>query len=486
MATNRNIYQNNRKIQNNERLNEIGDIPPPLHPKRRAKAEKDLALWAETYALATNDSAGLLLRPPSPKLRQYCQLLQSIIDGNGSVHVRLARGSGKTSLVSLALLYAVATGKIKFGVIFAASATHAASILSNIWLVLESSKPFAEDYPEIAYPIAAANGIYQRYGTQTHGGERTLIQHTAKQIRLPTIQGSKASGAIIMAQGAGSATRGLVRGAERPQFILLDDLGTRKNSESPTQVAKLEKWISGDVRGLTGSKLTRIVCTSTPIAKDDLSERLADPAQHPEFLNFEFPLVIQEPVDADLWAKYDGLYKASIRSGDPNFRKATAFYDANRQAMDQGWEVLDPAAFDERLERSAYQHARNLFLTMGKEAFEAEYQLKTRGEDNALELSQKTVASRVNHVPRLTLPKECLKVVAGIDINTNAGLSYVIAGFGRRQTAAVIDYGRITGKDGRLVPKNASERETEPDRQDSRRRDQDGDRKDRPPRRDLG
>ncbi len=458
---NRNGYQRNLMRERRENANEIGELPKVANPKRRKQAEASLALWGETYALAEGSSAGLLLRPPSAKLKEYADTLQRILDGTGALHIRCARGAGKTTWVSIAILYGLATGRIKFATVFAASADLASAILQNLWTIIEGNETFAADYPEIAFPVAAANGVYQRFLTQTHKGTRTAIKHTSREIKLPTISGAPSSGGLVIARGAGSATRGLLRGGQRPDWILLDDAQTRRQAESPTQVSKLESWIAGDVRGLQGAALTRIAITSTPIFKNDLSERLADPSLHPELLQINFPLLLTPPDDSDLWREYDRRYKQSLREGDPNFAKATAFYKANRDAMDAGAEVLDPSAFDTRLELSALQHARNLLLSMGREAFNAEYQLKTKEPDSALNLTPRTVASRVNGVPRGVLPKQCLKVIAAIDVNTAAGLSFLVAGFGRKQTCAILDYGRITGKDGRLVPKNAPERETE-------------------------
>ncbi len=458
---NRREYQRNLMRQRRENANEIGELPKVANPSRRRKAEASLALWGETYALATDSSAGLLLRPPSAKLKEYAATLQRILEGTGALHVRCARGAGKTTWVSVAILYGLATGRIRFATVFAASADLASAILQNLWTIIEGNETFAADYPEIAYPVAVANGIYQRFLTQTYKGTRTAIKHTSREIKLPTIAGAKSSGGLVIARGAGSATRGLIRGGRRPDCILLDDLQTRKIAESPARVKKLEDWINGDVRGLQGASLTRLAITSTPIAKNDLSETLADPQAHPEFLHINFPLLLSPPSDSDAWTEYDRRYKQSIREGDPNFTKATEYYRANREAMDAGAELLDPSAFDERLELSALQHARNLLLTMGLPSFRTEYQLKPKEPDSALTLTARQVASRCNGVPRGILPKQCLKVIAAIDVNTVAGLSYVIAGFGRKQTCAVLDYGRITGPSGRLVPKNASTRETE-------------------------
>ena len=455
-----NQYQANLMRKRREASNEIGEIPKPLHPKRRKTAEKDLAKWGAEYCMSTPDSAGLLNHAPSPKMTDYAHNLQTLIQGAGSCHIRCARGSGKTTWVAISVLYGLLTGQIKFAVLFGASQQQASSILRNIWTILENSKKLNEDYPEACFPIKHANSIKQRFLTQTYHGKRTDMRCTNKEVRLPTIEGARSSGGVVKALGAGGAVRGLVDGSKRPDFLLLDDLQSRPVASSPTRINALEEWTNGDVRGLQGATLTRMVITSTPIVKNDYSERFADSTQHPEYLQISYPLIFSEPDDKDLWQRYDEIYKQCLRTGDPNFTAATQFYEANKADMDKGVEMLDDEQYDKRLERSAYQHARNLRLTMGRAAFNAEYMLKCRENESQLTLTAKTVMSRVNGVPHGTMPKGILKICAGIDVNPALGLSYVLMGFGRHQTAVILDYGRVVGKNGRLVPKNATERET--------------------------
>lgn len=455
-----NQYQAAQMRRRRAENNEIGAIPKPKHPKKRKEAEKSLAAWGAEYCMSTPDSAGLLNHAPSKKMAEYAENLKLLIDGAGSVHIRCARGSGKTTWVSISILYGLLTGKIKFAVLFGASQQQASSILRNIWTILEGSKRIKEDYPEACYPIQHANGIKQRYLTQTYKGKRTDMKSTNKEIRLPTIEGAPSSGGVVKAMGAGGAVRGLVEGSKRPDFLLLDDLQSRPVATSPTRIDALEEWTNGDVRGLQGATLTRMVITSTPICKNDYSERFADSTQHPEYLQISYPLVFSEPDDKELWQRYDEIYKQCLRKGDPNFKAATKFYSENREEMDAGVEMLDDEQYDKRLELSAYQHARNLMLSMGRAAFKAEYMLKCKETDTQLNLTQKTVMSRVNGCPRGQVPDGILKIVGAIDVNPAFGLTWLMMGFGRHQTAAVLDYGRVTGKNGRLVPKDATERET--------------------------
>lgn len=462
-AQNWNAYNAGRQREYRARAADIGALPEVADPERRARAEADLVEWLSTYTMATPGSFGLLARRPSPRLQEYARELEAIINKAGRVHVRMSRGAGKSSISKGALLFGLATGKVRFAVIFAANAYLAQAALEDVWGLLIGNETFAADYPEIAFPIRAGEGLAQRYQSQTFNGIPTRIQKTAKGIRLPTIEGSFSSGAIVQALGAGASCRGLVRGAERPDFLVLDDLQKRADALSEQRVSKLENWICGDVMGLQGAETCRLAMLSTPIAPLDLSERFASPdIRGAEWRQVRFPFVIKWPSAGELWEEYDSIWRDCIRAGEVDFARATAFYEAHREDMDRGGEVLDPEAFDHRLERSALQRARNNLLTMGRKAFEAEYQLNVEADaEDAVRIDTRLVAGRVNGCPRYTLPPGTSRIVSFIDVNSAIGLSYVVVAFGRGQVAAVIDYGRVPGNGQRLTPLNATERQVQ-------------------------
>ena len=437
------------------RRNDIGDLPPVSHPRRRARCSRSLALFAETYCSALLDHA------PPPKLRAYIDTLQAAIDGAGQVHVRMARGAGKTTFVKCALAWGLATGRLHYAVVFCAAASLSANIISDVWGVFEGDPKFAEDFPEVAFPIAKAGGVAQRFAVQHQHGKRTLIKRSAREINLPVIEGAKSSGGILVGLGAGSRARGLVRGKARPDLVLLDDLQTREDARNATRVRQLSAWVDGDVQGLAGKRALNAVMTSTPIAAGDLSELYADGEAHPEWRVVEFRLLEGEPSAPELWEEYAQLWTEGRRSGDMDFKAATAFYAAHREAMDAGLDVLDPARFDARVETSAIQQAQNRRLTMGAEAFNAEFQLTVKASVETVQITPALVASRLNGFPRGTLPRGTVQAVAFCDVNAGVGITWACVAFGPRGVAAVVDYGRFPGGGVRLVAEGLTEQETQ-------------------------
>lgn len=434
---------------------DIGEIPAVADPERRARCEASLVAFAREYCMGI-----LLARAPSPRLEAYAKRLQDSIEGVGFTHVRFPRGAGKTTWIKAAVAWGMATGRLRFPVIYCASAALATGVLADVWSVFSASEPFAEDFPEVSFPIRAGGGSAQRWLSQTYRGVPTNVRKSLTEIRLPTIEGAAGSGAVARAFGTTGASRGLSTGTLRPDFVLLDDLQTRKVAASPSRVRALAKWIQQDVLGLGGgNRAVSVAMTSTPILPGDLSEEFADEAQHPEWKTVEWPLVVSWPKRADLWDEYLDIRRECVRAGDTTFAEATAFYDAHREEMDEGGDVLDPGAFDPRVERSAIQRAFNLVASQGREAFDAEYQLAVHRGQTAVTVTPALVASRVNGVERLTLPRGMFHAFAFLDVNAVAGITWTVTGFGPRQTAAVLDYGRYPGGGTRLVPKNATERE---------------------------
>lgn len=76
-------------------------------------------------------------------------------------------------------------------------------------------------------------------------------------------------------RGITSGIRGLKFHTLRPDLVLLDDLQTSEDAESPERVEKLLNILKKDVFNLSGKGKLAILQTATPIAPDDLAERIA-------------------------------------------------------------------------------------------------------------------------------------------------------------------------------------------------------------------
>lgn len=128
--------------------------------KRKARAAKSLRAFIDTYML------GFVLesKPSEMTYRAIGELEAALLD-NRPVQIQLPRGSGKTTLASIAVLYLLSTARRKFAVIVSQNARSAANILADIWRMVIEDSPYSQDFPEMSKPFQLCNGAYRRRQT---------------------------------------------------------------------------------------------------------------------------------------------------------------------------------------------------------------------------------------------------------------------------------------------------------------------------------
>lgn len=423
---------------------EIGPLPEVAHPRRKARCKKSLLDFCRTYfpRRFTLDFADSHLNA--------IDRMERVTDAGGLFALAMPRGQGKTVLAECAAIRAVLYGFRRFVLLLQATERQAADSLRKIKLELETNELLMEDFPEVCHPIRSLEGISHRANGQTLDGERTRIGWTADGVRLPAVEGSKGSGAVLRVAGITGAVRGLSEagpGGEilRPDMVLVDDCQTRESASSPTQTAEREAVISDDVMGLAGPTTTIAACMlCTVIYPGDLSDRFLSADRHPEWRGMRTRMLEAWPARMDLWDEYAEVRRESVRSGDGG-RRATEFYAARRAEMDEGSRVSWP----ERMkagELSGLQSAMNLFYDNPR-GFKAEYQndpdAGDAGKTAAKDLRPADVASRLSGLPRLEVPREATRLTAFIDAGggVGRGLWYAVAAWDPGFGGSVVDYG---------------------------------------------
>ena len=109
---------------------------------------------------------------PSPRYEQAISECEYALGQSRPYNIELGRGSGKTSLVEMAILYVLSTARRKYCVIIAQSYSSAQNILKDCWQpIIEPDTAFATDHPEICLPYQICTGSYRR--RQLYRGETT-------------------------------------------------------------------------------------------------------------------------------------------------------------------------------------------------------------------------------------------------------------------------------------------------------------------------
>ena len=167
-----------------------------------------------------------MLRQARSSLWHIAKIEQAVLEG-GLFAMAMPRGSGKTTLCETACLWALLYGHREFVTLIGADEEHAEDMLESIKSELENNDLLEEDFSEVCGPIRALDGIHQRAAGQLYQGARTHIGWTAKEIILPTIDASCASGAVVRVAGITGRIRGMKAKrpdgkAVRPSLVLLD------------------------------------------------------------------------------------------------------------------------------------------------------------------------------------------------------------------------------------------------------------------------
>src|SRR5690606_20277482 len=363
----------------------------------------------------------------------------------GLFAMAMPRGSGKTTICECACIWAVLYGHREFVCLIGSDEGHAADMLDSIKMELEGNDRLLEDFPEVIFPIQALDGIANRCSGQLYQGQRTHIGWTAKEVVLPTMPDSPASGAISEVAGIAGRIRGMTyKRADgqsvRPSLVVLDDPQTDESARSLTQCATREAVLAGAVLGLggPGKKISGIM-PCTVIRPGDMADNILDRDQHPEWNGERTKMVYSFPTNEQLWAQYAEVRADGLRAGDGG-ASATEFYRQHREAMDAGADVAWPQRYNHD-ELSAIQHAMNLRL-QDEAAFFAEYQNEPLPEDTIDEnqLTAEQIAAKLNGMRRREIPLACHHLTAFIDVQQKA-LFYVVAAWEDDFTGYVIDYG---------------------------------------------
>jgi len=177
---------------------DIGDIPAVVDPQRKARAATNFRFFCEAYF-----PEAFCLSWSDDHLKVIAKIEQAVLHG-GLFAMAMPRGSGKTSIAECACLWAVLYGHREFVCLIGASEVHALEMLESIKMELDGNDRLEADFPEVCYPIRCLERIHNRAKGQLCDGRHTRIVWTADEIVLPTIPGSKASGAIIRVAGIAS------------------------------------------------------------------------------------------------------------------------------------------------------------------------------------------------------------------------------------------------------------------------------------------
>lgn len=436
------------------RLNDIGPIPAVVNPDRREACRFDFKLFCETYFpeacyLGWADFHLYAIKK-----------IEDVILHHSRYAWAMPRGSGKTTIARIGVVWGLLYGHIKYPVIIGSDAGAAENILSAINTILSSPGDLADDFPEVCFPLLKLEGKSQATHSQTCQGERTRMTTKASKMVLPTIKGSPSSGSIIQAFGLTGGIRGAFHQTEegrilRPDTVILDDPSTDESAASDTQNKTREEIIRKSVMKMNApdTKMAAMM-PCTIIRKHDLAYRFLDRSRNPAWLGTVTKMVPQMPKNLEFWeVEYRRVWEEGLLTEGDNGDKANIFYMEHREKLEEGAKV----SWLDRIEGNditALQSAMHIYLD-DKDSFHSEYQNDPLdgldGEDNILqkpELEKRCLKS----IKVKTVPTWCRRLVAHADVGTSSGIHYTVLGIGERFQCSVITKGHVRAKFKGLTP----------------------------------
>lgn len=423
---------------------DIGEIPPVEDLELRAACEKDLRTFLETcfpaaFRLGWCEDHLMLI-----------EQLQAVIEKGGFRAIGMPRGTGKSTIIMRAMIWAVCKKLHPFAMIAAANSGKAERLLRDIVVEVSHNQILHDLFPEVCYPFRKLEGVANRARGQLYRGETTNISTNNKTVCFATLKDYPGTGAIIGAAGLMEAVRGALHTLPdgrvlRPSMLLCDDFQTRESAMSPLQCYGRTEVIQNDLVGMAGpdSSFCALV-TCTVIRCDDAADRLLNPELHPDWCGIRRKFLRSMPSDSAmlLWSQYAEIRASSfLRHGD--IREATAFYVANRAAMDDGAEASWNARFaKDRGEVSAIQHAMEWYYR-SRTGFFSELQNEPesdQGDARAWLSAQDLATERNLTLPRGVVPRGYHKLVADCDVQGSL-LYYTVMALRDDGSGHVIRYG---------------------------------------------
>lgn len=255
----------------------------------------------------------------------------------GQKEARIAprKGAKTTWCSKIFPLYCICHGLEKYIMLIGDTSGQAEQNLESVKHELTSNDRLRKDYPHVC-------------------GEGTVwnVEHivTRNQIK-------------VQALGAGMQFRGRSFHEHRPGLIVIDDLENDKVVMSEHQRDEMFKWLSRVLIPM-GYEATHFLFVGTALHEDDTLHRVLKTG---EWGWKRFQALIKEPTNDQLWQQWRLLYLDLETPKDERLARALAFYEANREAMDAGAELLWPevaSLYSLMCYRTAY----------GESAFQSEHQ----------------------------------------------------------------------------------------------------------------
>ena len=369
-------------------------------PHRRTQLEQDDEAWLRWY------HPDVFYNPFTDDQKETIHECGQVLRFGVQRATAAPRGDGKSTIIKyLAEKYAL-EGIVKFVLILASQAGKATKIARSVlrdklaskrrstWELQQAKAEgadikgiepnrLADDYPLQCFVARHVAPWPSRANNVTANGGRSVhLEWGASHCVLPTWEDEPGIGSIFLALGWQSEE---LQGCNildiRPDFVILDDLDSRKSlaSEDGKIAEQIEECIEKNVGGLSGQSRQLgqyMLCTIT--SRDSAAFKYTDPEQKPAWGGRRVRAVKSWPKDMALSHEY-----IEMRQYDKSefHIESRTWYEKNKRKIEAGVIVSNPFNFESQelpdgkpKELSNYQRCLNFIADKSWESFNTEYQ----------------------------------------------------------------------------------------------------------------
>jgi len=214
---------------------------PSAKRKRIADLEKEYTTWFEYY----------LSHYAKSKCSWYHKRLAKYLINNLIIYIvlRVFRGGAKSVHINIGIplyLYLV-KNDMKFMLLVGENETKAKKLISDIQAELQFNNKIAHDY-----------GNRFKFGNWADGNFTTI------------------DGVHFFALGIGQSPRGVREMENRPDYIVVDDVDTKKRAKNPKLVNELFEYLKEDIFGTFGKERRRYVQANNRFSKNSCIQLMSN------------------------------------------------------------------------------------------------------------------------------------------------------------------------------------------------------------------
>lgn len=308
--------------------------------------------------------------------QELCRLLDAI--SRGDVHHNVAwsvgRQHAKTAYLSNGFLCHEVVYRLRKYIVEVSETTDVAGDFIT-WTAnqLKHNQKLRQDFGELLHPKKTMNEADNRYEFITYSGTK------------------------VEAKGVGTQMRGLRHGASRPDLFLLDDLESKKNTNTPELRKQNKDWFREEMLQALSKDGGICVYMGTIVHYDSLLNYVIN--ERKDFVSRKFPAILSWSERQDLWQIWREIYR---EDAEDSVRRADAFFEDNKEEMLRGTEVLWSA-------RWSYLDLMKVLENEGTKAFNQEYMCNPVDEEAQVFKLEDMTFYRLEELP------EELEYFAGID-----------------------------------------------------------------------